>query len=106
MRGCLAKLQSLDTHWNKFVDAMQGMVHFMSGPKSIENVLAQLADNTSAAIMHAMVNTHKFYAKVCGFFFDCFHFRDQASVRSSYNIAQSDVCLNAAEITNFILDKE
>ncbi|XP_064639558.1 glypican-5-like [Lineus longissimus] len=69
MRGCLAKLQSLDTHWNKFVDAMQGMVNLMSGPNSIENVLTKLADNTSAAIMHAMVNTHKFYAKVkakCG----------------------------------------
>ena len=64
MRGCLATVSQLDSHWNAFVDAVEKLTAHMKGPYSIEDVLHALDKEISAAIMHAMETGHKFYAKV------------------------------------------
>ncbi len=66
MRGCLATVTEIDRHWNEYVDAVKALAthHVRQTSLDAEVILHDLPRRVSEAILHAMENGHKFYAKV------------------------------------------
>ncbi|XP_053174628.1 glypican-5a [Scomber japonicus] len=69
MRGCLASMAEIDTHWREFVRSLEGLSARMHGPHDLEQVLLGIHTLLHDAIGHAQKNGPRFSAqmhKLCG----------------------------------------
>ncbi|XP_052005753.1 glypican-6-like [Xyrauchen texanus] len=69
MRGCLANQADLDTEWNNFLDAMNGLAERLEGPFNFESVMDPIDVKISDAIMNMQENSIQVSQKVfqgCG----------------------------------------
>ncbi|CAK6965889.1 glypican-5a [Scomber scombrus] len=69
MRGCLASMAEIDTHWREFVRSLEGLSARMHGPHDLEQVLLGVHTLLHDAIGHAQKNGPRLSAqvhKLCG----------------------------------------
>uniref|UniRef100_A0A7N8XWK4 Glypican 5a n=1 Tax=Mastacembelus armatus TaxID=205130 RepID=A0A7N8XWK4_9TELE len=69
MRGCLASMAEIDTHWREFVHSLEGLSARMHGPQDLEQVLLGLHTLLKDALGHAVKNGPQLSAQVhslCG----------------------------------------
>ncbi|KAK2853906.1 hypothetical protein Q5P01_006567 [Channa striata] len=69
MRGCLASMAEIDTHWREFVHSLEGLSIRMQGPQDLEQVLLGFHTLLHDAIKHAEKNGPQLSAqvhKLCG----------------------------------------
>ncbi|XP_037607489.1 glypican-5a isoform X2 [Sebastes umbrosus] len=69
MRGCLASMAEIDTHWREFVRSLEGLSARMHGPQDLEQVLLGVHTLLHDAVGHAQKNGPRLSAqvhKLCG----------------------------------------
>ncbi|XP_008290837.1 glypican-5a [Stegastes partitus] len=69
MRGCLASMAEIDTHWREFVRSLEGLSARMYGPQDLEQVLLGVHMLLHDAVGHAQKNGPRVSAqvhKLCG----------------------------------------
>ncbi|XP_039998746.1 glypican-5a isoform X2 [Xiphias gladius] len=69
MRGCLASMAEIDTHWREFVRSLEGLSARMHGPQDLEQVLLGVPTLLHDAVGHAQKNGARLSAqvhKLCG----------------------------------------
>ncbi|XP_044056484.1 glypican-5a isoform X3 [Siniperca chuatsi] len=69
MRGCLASMAEIDTHWREFVRSLEGLSARMEGPQDLEQVLLGVHTLLHDAVGHAQKNGPRLSAqvhKLCG----------------------------------------
>ncbi|KAM3625872.1 uncharacterized protein V6R79_018957 [Siganus canaliculatus] len=69
MRGCLASMAEIDTHWREFVRSLESLSTRMHGPQDLEQVLLGVHLLLHDAIGHAQKNGPRLSAqvhKMCG----------------------------------------
>ncbi|XP_011488531.1 glypican-5 isoform X1 [Oryzias latipes] len=69
MRGCLASMAEIDTHWREFVSSLEGLSARMHGTLDLEQVLLGVHTLLHHAVGHALENgapLSKQVQKVCG----------------------------------------
>ncbi|XP_030271444.1 glypican-5a [Sparus aurata] len=69
MRGCLASMAEIDTHWREFVRSLEGLSARMHGPHDLEQVLLGVHTLLHDAVGHAQKNGPRLSAqvhKLCG----------------------------------------
>nr|XP_046246189.1 glypican-5a isoform X2 [Scatophagus argus] len=69
MRGCLASMAEIDTHWRDFVRSLEGLSARMQGPQDLEQVLLGVHTLLHDAVGHAQKNGPRLSAqvhKLCG----------------------------------------
>ncbi|KAM7424311.1 hypothetical protein PAMA_000582 [Pampus argenteus] len=69
MRGCLASMAEIDTHWREFVHSLEGLSARMHGPQDLEQVLLGVHTLIHDAVGHAQKNGPRLSAqvhKLCG----------------------------------------
>ncbi|KAM6942836.1 glypican-5a [Xenentodon cancila] len=69
MRGCLASMAEIDTHWREFVRSLEGLSARMHGAQDLEQVLLGVHTLLHDAIGHALKNGPHLTAqvqKLCG----------------------------------------
>ncbi|XP_051234997.1 glypican-5a [Dicentrarchus labrax] len=69
MRGCLASMAEIDTHWREFVRSLEGLSARMHGPQDLEQVLLGVHSLLHDAVGHAQKNGPRLSAqvhKLCG----------------------------------------
>lgn len=64
MRGCLASMAEIDTHWREFVRSLEGLSARMHGPHDLEQVLLGIHTLLHDAIGHAQKNGPRLSAQV------------------------------------------
>lgn len=64
MRGCLASMAEIDTHWREFVHSLEGLSARMRGPQDLEQVLLGAHALLRDAIGHAQKNAARLSAQV------------------------------------------
>lgn len=64
MRGCLASMAEIDTHWREFVHSLEGLSARMHGPQDLEQVLLGAHTLLRDAIGHAQKNAARLSAQV------------------------------------------
>lgn len=64
MRGCLASMAEIDTHWREFVHSLEGLSARMYGPHDLEQVLLGVHTLLRDAIGHAQKNGQWISAQV------------------------------------------
>ncbi|XP_067442635.1 glypican-5a [Thunnus thynnus] len=69
MRGCLASMAEIDSHWREFVRSLEGLSARMHGPQDLEQVLLGVHTLLHDAVGHAQKNGPRLSAqvhKLCG----------------------------------------
>lgn len=69
MRGCLASMAEIDTHWREFVRSLESLSSRMHGPQDLEQVLLGVHTLLHDAVGHAQKNGPRLSAqvhKLCG----------------------------------------
>ncbi|XP_056228036.1 glypican-5a [Seriola aureovittata] len=69
MRGCLASMAEIDTHWREFVRSLEGLSARMHGPQDLEQVLLGVHTLLHDAVGQAQKNGPRLSAqvhKLCG----------------------------------------
>uniref|UniRef100_A0A7N6A393 Glypican 5a n=1 Tax=Anabas testudineus TaxID=64144 RepID=A0A7N6A393_ANATE len=69
MRGCLASMAEIDTHWREFVHSLEGLSARIQGPQDLEQVLLGIHTLLHDAVRHAQRNGPQLSAqvhKLCG----------------------------------------
>ncbi|XP_042347697.1 glypican-5a [Plectropomus leopardus] len=69
MRGCLASMAEIDTHWREFVRSLESLSTRMHGPQDLEQVLLGVHMLLHDAVGHAQKNGPRLSAqvhKLCG----------------------------------------
>ncbi|KAM9409609.1 glypican-5a isoform 2-T2 [Pholidichthys leucotaenia] len=69
MRGCLASMAEIDTHWREFVRSLEGLSAKMHGTQDLEQVLLGVHTLIRDAVGHAQKNRPRLSAqvhKLCG----------------------------------------
>ncbi|XP_029354920.1 glypican-5a [Echeneis naucrates] len=69
MRGCLASMAEIDTHWREFVRSLEGLSARMHGPQDLEKVLLGIHTLLHDAVGQAQKNGPRISAqvhKLCG----------------------------------------
>uniref|UniRef100_A0A667WS53 Glypican 5a n=1 Tax=Myripristis murdjan TaxID=586833 RepID=A0A667WS53_9TELE len=69
IRGCLASMAEIDTHWREFVRSLEGLSARMQGPHDLEQVLLGVHTLLHDAVAHAQKNGPRLSAqvhKLCG----------------------------------------
>lgn len=69
MRGCLASMAEIDTHWREFVRSLEGLSARIHGPQDFEQVLLGVHTMLHDAVEHAQKNGPRLSAqvhKLCG----------------------------------------
>ncbi|XP_069029466.1 glypican-5a [Embiotoca jacksoni] len=69
MRGCLASMAEIDTHWREFVRSLEGLSARMHGSQDLEQVLLGVHTLLHDAVGHAQKNGPRLSAqvhKLCG----------------------------------------
>lgn len=64
MRGCLASMAEIDTHWREFVHSLEGLSARMHGPQDLEQVLLGVHTLLHDAVRHAQKNGPRLSAQV------------------------------------------
>lgn len=64
MRGCLASMAEIDTHWREFVRSLEGLSARMQGPHDLEQVLLGIPALLHDAVGHAQKNGPRLSAQV------------------------------------------
>lgn len=64
MRGCLASMAEIDTHWREFVRSLEGLSARMHGPQDLEQVLLGVHTLLHDAVGHAQKNGPRLSAQV------------------------------------------
>lgn len=64
MRGCLASMAEIDTHWREFVRSLEGLSARMHGPHDLEQVLLGVHTLLHDAVGHAQKNGPRLSAQV------------------------------------------
>lgn len=64
MRGCLASMAEIDTHWREFVRSLEGLSTRMHGPQDLEQVLLGVHTLLHDAVGHAQKNGPRLSAQV------------------------------------------
>lgn len=65
VRGCMAYIQDIDEHWNRFVQALYDLTKNMRGIYDIEEMFHPFHTHVSNAVLHAMETGVRFSDKVC-----------------------------------------
>ncbi|XP_015219148.1 glypican-5a isoform X2 [Lepisosteus oculatus] len=69
IRGCLANMAEIDSHWREYVRSLEEVSNSMHGSYDVEQVLLNLHSLVNDAIMHAQINGPKLSVqvhKMCG----------------------------------------
>ncbi|KAK5915477.1 hypothetical protein CesoFtcFv8_001063 [Champsocephalus esox] len=69
MRGCLASMAEIDSHWREFVHSLEGLSARIQGPQDLEQVLLGVHTLLHDAVGHAQKNGPRLSAqvhKLCG----------------------------------------
>lgn len=64
MRGCLASMAEIDTHWREFVHSLEGLSARIQGPQDLEQVLLGIHTLLHDAVRHAQRNGPQLSAQV------------------------------------------
>lgn len=64
MRGCLASLAEIDTHWREFVRSLEGLSARTHGTHDLEHVLLGVHTLLHDAVAHAQKNGPRLSAQV------------------------------------------
>uniref|UniRef100_W5MBM2 Glypican 5a n=1 Tax=Lepisosteus oculatus TaxID=7918 RepID=W5MBM2_LEPOC len=62
IRGCLANMAEIDSHWREYVRSLEEVSNSMHGSYDVEQVLLNLHSLVNDAIMHAQINGPKLSA--------------------------------------------
>ncbi|XP_069473966.1 glypican-5-like isoform X2 [Ambystoma mexicanum] len=69
MRGCMASVAELDSHWRDYISALEYLTNEMAGPHGLEFALLGIRSVVNEAILYAQLNGPQLSAtvdKVCG----------------------------------------
>ncbi|MBN3295392.1 GPC5 protein, partial [Amia calva] len=69
IRGCLANMAEIDSHWREYIRSLEEVSNSMHGTYDIEQVLLNLHSLVNDAVMHAQMNGPKLSLqihKMCG----------------------------------------
>ncbi|XP_078065374.1 glypican-5-like isoform X2 [Mustelus asterias] len=56
MRGCLANVADIDSHWRGYISNLDELTSFITGPRGVEQALLRVAPLVNEAILHAQLN--------------------------------------------------
>ncbi|XP_067851684.1 glypican-5b isoform X1 [Heptranchias perlo] len=69
MRGCLANVADIDTHWRDYISNLDELTSVITGSRGVEQALLRVAPLVNEAILHAQLNGPEIsttVSKVCG----------------------------------------